>query len=66
MSKIKNHTINVVGRNITDAKKSIRNYAKRLGMVAENIKAEKKGALRSGGKPVFKATFDLRERKKGK
>lgn len=64
MSKIKDHSINVAGRTVAEVRKAIRNYAKRIGMVAEDIKLNKRGSLRSGGKPVFKAVFDLRERKK--
>ena len=56
--------MNISGRTRTAVLKTIRKSAKNLGMVAENIDAVKRGALRSGGKQVWKVSATFRDRKK--
>lgn len=60
------HEINVSGRTRKDALKAIRKFAKGLGMVAEKISMKQRGAMRVGGKKVFKASLTLRTKKKRK
>ncbi len=55
--------MNISGRTRTAVLKTIRKSAKNLGMVAENIDAVKRGAMRSGGKQVWKVTATFRDRK---
>ena len=46
--------------------KIVRDSARHIGMVAENIKAKKKGAARVKGKQVWKVTATFRSKKKRK
>ena len=56
--------MNIAGRTRAGVLKTIRKSAKGIGMVAENINAIKSGALRSGGKQVWKVTATFRDKKR--
>jgi len=58
--------MNVAAQTKKEAEKLVRGFAKGLGMVAENIKATKKGYARVKGKQVWNITTTLRTRKKRK
>lgn len=58
--------MNVAGRSRNKVLEIVRKSAKTIGMVAENISATKRGALRSGGKQVWKVKATFRDKKKKK
>jgi len=58
--------MNIASRTRNKALEIIRTSARNIGMVAENVSAVKRGALRSGGKQVWKVTATFRDRKRRK
>lgn len=58
--------MNIASRTRNKALEIIRTSAKNIGMVAENLSAKKRGALRSGGKQVWKVKATFRDRKRRK
>ncbi len=54
-------TRNIVAKTAKEAKKLFQKMAKDIGMKATGIKTDKRGALRSGGNPVYRVTGTWRE-----